>query len=57
VYITKISLETSDVILSDYIIFVLYTLYYFGQIDNLAIHVEPINQYGGISPFHALDDH
>jgi hypothetical protein len=37
------SLETSDVLLSNDIIFVLYNLYYVGQSDDLGMRAGPIN--------------
>jgi hypothetical protein len=48
-YITKnISLETLDLLVSNgIIIFMLYNLYFIGQIDNLGIRVGPLNRNGG----------
>jgi hypothetical protein len=49
IYYKKISLETLNLLVSNGIIFVLYNLYFISQIDNLGIHVGPLNRNGGTS--------
>jgi hypothetical protein len=46
-YYKNISLETLDLLVSNGIIFVLHNLYYIGQIDNLGIHIGPLNRDKG----------
>jgi hypothetical protein len=41
------SLESLDLLVFNGIIFILYNLYFINQIDNLEIHVCPLNRNGG----------
>ena len=44
------SLKSSDILLSNDIIFVLYNLYYINQMKDLRIRVGPVNRDGGVAP-------
>jgi hypothetical protein len=46
-----ISLETRRSKVSNDTIFIIYTLYYIVQIDNLELRVGPLNRNGGSNPY------